>query len=210
MRTLSVIFNILCIIALFSTAFDATAQKKKKGDTTPTDIHAVSKAENLAYPVVSEKQHKNVADYMRREAQAIVKQGYKVETERNGEVMVVTIPASKLFLPNTTELEISGQKLLEPFTAYLKSAGRFKIIMAMHSDDTGSEAYLEKLTEERLKSVMDFIEKNSAHPEQIVGYAMASDEPLHPNSNIANRAKNRRLEIYIVPDEEIIKQAGKR
>ena len=82
--------------------------------------------------------------------------------------------------------------------------------MAMHSDDTGSEAYLEKLTEERLKSVMDFIEKNSAHPEQIVGYAMASDEPLHPNSNIANRAKNRRLEIYIVPDEEIIKQAGKR
>ncbi|MDE6164735.1 MAG: hypothetical protein K2F62_03945, partial [Muribaculaceae bacterium] len=61
-----------------------------------------------------------------------------------------------------------------------------------------------------LQAVMTFLEKHSANPSQIVGYAMADSEPLRQNSNIANRAVNRRVEIYIVPDTELIRQAGKR
>lgn len=191
-------------------AVEAGAQKKKGETTVAPDIHSVSKAENLSFPAVPDKQHKYISDYMLREAQAIVKQGYKVETERQGEIIVVTIPASSLFMPNSTQLEISGQKLLDPFMAYLKTEGRFKIILAMHSDDTGSASYLEKLTGDRLKAVMGYFEKHSEHHEQIAGYALADKEPVRPNSNIANRAQNRRLEIYIVPDQELLRQAGKR
>ena len=210
MRTRSMIFRILCVILAVFIAAEAGAQKKKGEVTTAPDIHAVSKSENLTFPAIPDKQHKFISDYMLREAQAIVKQGYKVETERQGEIIVVTIPASSLFMPNSTELEIAGQKLLDPFTAYLKTEGRFKILLAMHSDDTGSASYLEKLTADRLKAVMSYIEKHSDHPEQIAGYAMADKEPVRPNSNIANRAQNRRLEIYIVPDQELLRQATKR
>lgn len=210
MKILSLRYKfILFTIASAFSFFGVLADKKKEVPPAP-DIHAISKAENIGYPVVPEKYHKFIADYMLREAQNILKQGYKVETERNGEVIVVTIPASKLFLPNAFELEVSGQKLIEPFSAYLKTENRFKIIMAMHSDDTGSPSYLENLTGERLQAAMSFLENQSTHPEQIVGYAMASDEPIQPNSNIANRALNRRLEIYIIPGTELINQAAKR
>ncbi len=94
--------------------------------------------------------------------------------------------------------------------AYLKTEGRFKIILAMHSDDTGSASYLEKLTGDRLKAVMGYFEKHAEHHEQIATYALADKEPVRPNSNIANRTQNRRLEIYIVPDQELLRQAGKR
>lgn len=210
MKIRSAICRLLCVAVLLMSAIAASADKKKKDEAQDIDIHNVTKAENLAFPAVPEKQRKFIADYMLREAQNILKQGYRVETERQGEVVVVTIPASKLFTPNSTELEVSGQKLIEPFTAYLKTAGRFKLIVAVHSDDTGSESYLNKITSERLQAVMTFLEKHSANPAQIVGYAMAGSEPLRPNSNIANRAVNRRVEIYIVPDTELIKQAGKK
>lgn len=210
MRIRSTIFRILCLIIAAFIAAEAGAQKKKGEAAVAPDIHAVSKSENLSFPAVPEKQHKFISDYMLREAQAIVKQGYKVETERQGEVIVVTIPASSLFMPNSTELEVSGQKLLDPFTAYLKTEGRFKMLLAMHSDDTGSASYLEKLTGDRLKAVTSYMEKHYEHPEQIAGYALSDNEPVRPNSNIANRAQNRRLEIYIVPDQELLRQATKR
>lgn len=211
MKTRSLIFRILCAALLLFTAAEATADKKNKNDeATITDIHSMTKAENIATPAVPEKLHKPIADYMLREAQNILKQGYKVETERHGEVVVVTIPASDLFVPNSTELEVSGQKLIEPFSAYLKTPNRFKVILVMHSDDTGSRSYLEQLTTARMQAVKTFLEKRSANLGQIVGYAVADDEPVCANSNIANRARNRRLEIYIIPDEELINQVKKR
>lgn len=208
MKTLSMTFRIIIVMVTMIMASSAGVwAQKKKGATPPPDIHAITKAENIVYPAVPDKQQKFIADYMLREAQNIVKQGYQVETERNGEVVVVTIPASELFTPNSVDLEVSGQKLLEPFTAYLKSENRFKLLLAMHSDDTGSESYLETLTSERLKAVMDYIESHSAYHDRLIGYALAADEPVRPNSTIANRAKNRRLEIYIVPDEGLINQS---
>lgn len=211
MKTRSLICRILCAALLLFTAAEATADKKNKNsEATVTDIHSLTKAENIATPAVPEKQHKPIADYMLREAQNILKQGYKVETERQGEVVVVTIPASDLFVPNSTRLEVSGQKLIEPFSAYLKTPNRFKVILAMHSDDTGSRSYLEQLTTARMQAVKTFLEKRSANPGQIAAYAVADDEPVCANSNIANRARNRRLEIYIIPDEELINQVKKR
>ncbi|MDE5934942.1 MAG: hypothetical protein K2G95_04140, partial [Muribaculaceae bacterium] len=139
MKIRSAICRLLCVTMLLMATVTANADKKKKDEAQAIDIHNVTKAQNLAFPTVPEKQRKFIADYMLREAQNILKQGYRVETERQGEVVVVTIPASKLFAPNSTELEVSGQKLIEPFTAYLKTAGRFKVIVAVHSDDTGSE-----------------------------------------------------------------------
>ena len=40
-------------------------------------------------------------------------------------------------------------------------------------------------------------------------YAMSDDQPLNgcPNNNMDNRAKNRRLEIYLVPGEKMVEQA---
>lgn len=211
MKTLSAIFRIFIFALVAAISTDAAAQKKKAETvTTLPDIHAATKAENIAFPVVGEKLHKPLADYMLREAQAILKQGYQVETERQGEVIVVTIPASSLFMPNATTLEVEGRKLLDPFTAYLHTPGRFKILLAMHSDDTGSESYLTQLTTDRLKAVTDYIAAKTSDTSGLVGYAIGAKEPVRPNSNIANRACNRRLEIYIVPDEELLHQLAKR
>lgn len=173
------------------------------------ELSTLTKAENLSVPAVPSKQSKAIADYMLLEAQALVKMGYRVETERNGEVIVITIPARELFNPNETELLKSGRTRLEPLASYLKVQGRFKVVLAMHSDDTGSASYKDRLTEDRLDSITEYLASISNYPDQMIGYAMADEEPLQPNNNIVNRDTNRRLEIFIVPDMGLIKKLKK-
>lgn len=174
-----------------------------------SSIYSLTKQKNTLVPEVPSKQREAVRNYMHREAQALKKMGYKVETERNGEVIVVTIPASILFAPNESELLKEGTRKIEPLLSYLKSEDRFKMLLAMHTDDTGSEIYKTRLSEQRLQSVMEYVESNAAYPSRLVGYALADDEPLAPNDTRSHRALNRRLEIYIVPEVALLSQLKK-
>ena len=198
------------ILSLFLTITTAGFSLHCQNQTQNDEAFELTKRENVLVPAVPSKLHQKVADYMRKEAQALVKMGYKVETERKGEVIVVTIPLTQVFKPNETELIKDSDRLLEPFLSYVKTEGRFKLLVVMHSDDTGSQAYQEELTEKRLDQVMDYFLSKARFHDQIIGYAMASDEPLRPNNTRANRELNRRLEIYIVPLDNLIQQLKKK
>ena len=168
-----------------------------------------SLTENINSPKVAAKQHENVASYIHREAKGLKNRGYQVETTRNDEVIVVTIPASTLFYPNEVSLLESGKKKIEPFSSYLKSEGRFKLLILTHSDDTGSEEYKDKLTGERMESILSYLQSISNFPEQAYGYAMGDHERRYSNDSRENREKNRRIEIYIIPDEGLIQKLKK-
>lgn len=178
-------------------------------DEVVYDYWSMTKAENIRTPAVPSKMHNALVNYMKQESAALVHRGYNVELERNGEVIVITIPTSELFLPNDTVLRKSAYEKLNTLTAYLKAKDRFKMILAMHSDNTGSMSYKEQLTEQRLHSVEDFLTDHSNYPALIVGYAMADDEPLVDNNSRRNRELNRRLEIFIVPSDMLIDKLKK-
>ena len=132
-----------------------------------------------------------------------------VETYRNKEVLLVTIPASSLFPPNTTELRPDASKLLEPLKRYLRDPDMYRVLMVMHTDNTGSEAYRERLTEERSKAVADWYSDQGADTTYLFPYAFSDDMPLVENNSMSNRERNRRLEVYLVPGKKMLEQAKK-
>lgn len=174
-----------------------------------TDIPTPSKTENMATPAVKPKQHDLVASYMKHEAKGLKNRGYSVETTRNDEVIVITIPNSNLFYPNETLLLESGKKKLAPLSAYLKTEDRFKLLVVTHSDDTGSKEYKDKLTGERMDAILEYLQSISNFPEMAYGYAMSDMEMRYSNDSRENREKNRRVEIYVVPAEGLIKKLKK-
>lgn len=137
------------------------------------------------------------------------KNGCNVETYRNKEVLLITIPASKLFAPNETEVRKDVGALLNPIKRYLKDPDMYRVMMVMHTDNTGSEAYREKLTAERSEALFDWFDDQNLDTTYLFTYAFADDEPLVENNTMENRAKNRRLEIYLVPGEKMLEQAKK-
>ncbi|MDE6305159.1 MAG: OmpA family protein [Muribaculaceae bacterium] len=140
-----------------------------------------------------------IVDKQKREAKRLKAAGIPVELTRNGEVIVATIGAEGLFLPNSTELRQSAGNFLRPFTPMLTQAGMWKVLVVMHSDDTGSEEYVNSLTEARAESVCKWFEALSLDTSAMVPYGCGADEPLLVNNSRLNRGANRRLEVYLIP-----------
>lgn len=132
-----------------------------------------------------------------------------LEAFRNKEVLLITIPVEALFAPNATELSPEAAKLLTPIKRYMKDPDMFRVLLVMHTDNTGSEAYREKITEERVDAVTEWFDENGADTSYTFSYAFSDDNPLVPNTSMENRAKNRRLEIYLMPGEKMLKEAKK-
>lgn len=135
--------------------------------------------------------------------------GCTVETYRNKEVLLVTIPASKLFLPNETELRPGAAALLAPIKRYLKDPDMYRVLMVMHTDNTGSEVYRDKITEERAEAVFDWFRGQHVDTRYLFPYAYGDEMPLVENNTMDNRSLNRRLEIYLMPGRRMLEQAKK-
>ncbi len=132
-----------------------------------------------------------------------------VETYRNKEVLLVTIPASKLFSPNDTELRPGAEALLSPLKRYLKDPDMYRVLLVMHTDNTGSTQYRDRLTEERVHAVGDWFDENGSDTTYLFTYPYGDDMPLVENNSMANRARNRRLEVYLMPGKKMLEQAKK-
>ncbi len=135
--------------------------------------------------------------------------GCTVDAIRNREVLVVTIPAQKLFGPNQVELLDQADKFLDPFRRYLKEPDMYRVLLVMHTDNTGSEAYREDITVQRAEALADWFDKSGIDTEYLFPFAMSDDIPLVANDSFENRARNRRLEIYLVPGEKMLEKAKK-
>ena len=133
----------------------------------------------------------------------------KVEAFRNKEVLLITIPAHLLFEPNDTELKSGAQEYLTPIKRYLKEPDMFRVMLVMHTDNTGSDEYRDRLTVERVNSVFDWFEDSGVNTKYLFSYALGDEMPLKPNDSMENRRQNRRLEIYLVPGTKMVEQAQK-
>lgn len=133
----------------------------------------------------------------------------KVEAFRNKEVLLITIPAHLLFDPNETELKSGASEFLTPIKRYLKEPDMFRVMLVMHTDNTGSDEYRDRLTVERVNSVFDWFEDSGVNTKYLFSYALGDEMPLKPNDSMDNRRQNRRLEIYLVPGTKMVQQAQK-
>ena len=132
-----------------------------------------------------------------------------VEAYRNKEVLLINIPAHLLFNPNETDLKKGASEYLAPIRRYLKEPDTYRVMLVMHTDNTGSEHYREQLTADRVNSVFDWYENSGSDTRYLFSYALSDDMPLRPNDSMDNRDKNRRLEIYLVPGQVMLEQAKK-
>lgn len=177
--------------------------------TDEVDIYELSLDENIATPEIkNDKQADRVQDYQYEIAVAFKKANFDVEVMRDDEVIVVTIPASQLFDANDTVLNKLGEAQLKPFLSMLTNPGFYKMLLVMHSDNTGSSAYTLNLTRQRVNAIFDWFEENGS-VDYVVPYALGETDPVVDNNSVENRKLNRRLEIYLVPDKVMLQQAKK-
>lgn len=172
------------------------------------DLAELTVDENLLIPELTPRQQKKVVIQQENEIKRL-KQSHanmRITTLRNDEVIHITIPASQLFAPNSTELLTTADGILRSLLPCLRTPDYYHMLLVMHSDNTGNEEYCYALTTERVYAVYDWLEQNGGCIDYVVPYAAGSFEPLKPNNSIEGRAQNRRLEIYLIPAEAMIEK----
>lgn len=135
--------------------------------------------------------------------------GCNIEAFRKKEVILVTIPASYLFSPNSAELSETASKYLSPIKRYMKDPDMFRVLLVMHTDNTGSAQYRDNITADRVDAVTSWFEEQGADTSFTFSYAFGDESPLLPNTSYENRDKNRRLEVYLMPGAKMLEEAKK-
>lgn len=199
-------FALLCPVHCEAKVFN------KKNSKVEVDIYELSIDENISIPDLG-KQAKIIAEFQNLQVQELNRlksKGYPYDIKqiRDGEVIMITVPARNLFNQNETYLTDSGKETLKPLLKYLDTKQLYKIVLAMHSDNTGNDIYTMDLTTKRVNSIFDWMgENDKSKTDFVVPYALGSADPLVDNNSVVNRDKNRRLVIYLIPDDTMINQA---
>lgn len=175
------------------------------------DIHQFALDENLLVPAIPSKSLEEIQDMVTQEVRRLSKiKNLRVSTVRQGEVIKVVMPLNQLFLPNDTTLWGRADLSLRPFMRYVRIPDYFHIMLVVHSDNTGSPLYTMNLSKSRSIAVRDWFVSQGGSPEYIVTYAKGSTEPIYTNNSEIDRDRNRRIEIYLIPAEGVIKDARKK
>ncbi|MDZ4141097.1 MAG: OmpA family protein [Methylotenera sp.] len=107
------------------------------------------------------------------------------------------IPSDISFAVGRADISPNFRSILDTFANGLVNNPASNVTIIGHTDSTGSDAVNNPLSLNRAASVRDYLTARGVAFNRIAIDGRGSREPLVANDTTANRAKNRRVEIYV-------------
>lgn len=109
----------------------------------------------------------------------------------------ITLNADTYFDFDKSNLKPEGKKALDGLVAEMKIDQVEQIIVVGHTDSIGTDAYNQKLSERRAKTVADYLVSKGVPAAKIKASGKGESQPIADNKTKAGRAKNRRVEVTV-------------
>ena len=137
-------------------------------------------------------------DHQQQEMQQSL-QGTGIEVQRTAEnTLSLNMPSSITFAYNSATLTPQAQTALDSVAKVLNQYPDSTITITGHTDDIGSDGFNLKLSEQRATSVSQYLSAHNVNYTRLTQRGMGESMPKVPNTDEANRAQNRRVELAIV------------
>lgn len=150
--------------------------------------------------IIGNKMNKQVAELEQIE-------GAQVEKINEGEAIKVTFESGILFATNSSTLNTASRASLDKFATSLLNNPDTDVKIYGHTDSTGSDAINNPLSKRRAESVYNYLVSKGVLGTRIVSEGYGSTQPVADNSTVAGRAQNRRVEVFILPNAKMVKEA---
>jgi outer membrane protein OmpA-like peptidoglycan-associated protein len=144
-------------------------------------------------------------DEQKKELEAI--KDAQVESVNDGQALKVTFESGILFATNKSNLNSASKNSLTQFANSLKAHPDTDVQIYGHTDNTGTDQINIPLSRDRAFSVVRFLEEQGISNARMVSEGYGSAHPVADNTTSAGRAQNRRVEVYILPNEKMIQEA---
>jgi OOP family OmpA-OmpF porin len=102
-----------------------------------------------------------------------------------------------LFDFDRSNIKPEAAAILDRLVAFMNENKDKKVNLSGHTDNVGTEAYNQRLSERRANSVRDYISKKGVDTSRISAQGFGESKPIADNKTREGRAKNRRVEIKV-------------
>jgi outer membrane protein OmpA-like peptidoglycan-associated protein len=147
-----------------------------------------------------------IGNKMDKQAQKIEEEipGAKVERIEDGILVTFDENSGVHFDTNLYNITNSSDVLLTKLANILKEYPDTNVLVVGHTDSSGPAAYNMTLSEKRAYSVTNyFIQNKGLSSSRFTTTWFGEDQPIADNSTVDGRAKNRRVNIAIVPNDKM-------
>jgi outer membrane protein OmpA-like peptidoglycan-associated protein len=125
-------------------------------------------------------------------------QGTGVEvTQTADNRLKLEIPSDISFATNRADIQPNFRPVLDRFATSLVEHPATTITIIGHTDSTGNDAINNPLSVNRAASTRDYLTARGVDPQRILVDGRGEREPVAANDTEYNRARNRRVEIFV-------------
>lgn len=149
-------------------------------------------------------------DNQKKELEQQLADKAKVEsvTDQNGlQAIKVTFDGGILFPTNGTTLSANAKKDLTQFASSLISNPETNVQIFGFTDNTGGMAVNERVSTGRADAVEKYLENSGVAASRLTAKGIPMADYVASNDTPEGRAQNRRVEIYISANQQMIQQA---
>ena len=118
---------------------------------------------------------------------------------KNERGIVVTLPDTYWMAARDTSFSKASEPKISALGELLANNPEYKVVIESHVDDRGTPEELDALTQQRARSIAEKLTGLGVNDARIEVKAMGATLPIAPNTTNANRAKNRRVNLILVP-----------
>lgn len=142
-----------------------------------------------------------VGSYMDKQEQELRSdlEGTGVEVERVGDNIKLNMPSSITFDTNQAVIKPEFFSVLNQISQTVSEYQSTVVVIAGHTDSTGTAEYNQQLSMNRANSVSHYMMKNNVINERIITTGYGESLPIADNDTPGGKQANRRVEITLQP-----------
>ena len=125
--------------------------------------------------------------------------GVDVSETDGGKAILVNLPDGVTFDVGSATLKPTFRDTLDKVAASLIEFPNSLVDVYGHTDSTGSDAFNQRLSEQRAATVMNYLISRGVPAARLRSQGFGETMPVADNGTADGRTKNRRVEIKIVP-----------
>lgn len=114
-------------------------------------------------------------------------------------VLLVTMTNQTAFEVDSTNIKSGFHPSMDKIAEVLNRYGKTHLTIVGHTDNTGSDAHNQALSERRAQSVESYFRGRAVIPQRLAAYGKGESQPRASNATAEGRQLNRRVEIFIEP-----------
>ena len=135
--------------------------------------------------------------------------GVDITPSDNGQAILVNLPEGVTFDVGSAALQPGFRGTLDQIAQSLSQYPNSLIDVYGHTDSTGSDQYNQTLSENRARTVANYLATQGVSAARIRSQGFGETMPIGDNNTDEGRRRNRRVEIKIVPISQDQVQAAR-